>query len=882
MVDKHAVPKRMPTVEEYFFEDVAQLPSINGKDGYLPLTRRIQRGVLLKRLVETSPEVSFQKILRRQYKAVEEFNRQCVDLKHPPLDVGSLATEIEVFFDDPQQAVPPTLGRSLGKRPKREDEERDKFEDAGWRCFYLLALFPPSMRTLDPKLSYTPETKIHFRQIHAETKEAKAKLVEGTMRYAINIARLYVGEGVPYPDLVQEGALGLMHAADRYDERRGHFQSYAGHWIKQRISRYISDHRQLIRVPVHFGEEARQSSRVYERLLEENQGNCDYWRFFQEVGWLTDDEVRILQKPPAIVHLSRRQAELKKRIKQYESLLERYRRPDRRAMTVEDHRVLQEIIDASERVQAKKGHIPDIFETFLELTWVEPQEHAIFQRAQQSFETEQAKLHISEESYSKVRHKFFKAWRKLETLYLIIKPIYSLERVGFALPQLDDESVNIADFLVDISPGNGFKEQETPRHQIAKVLQELDHREREILVLRYGLSDGIERTLEEVGQIKGVTRERIRQIEAKALRKLRHPTRLFALREYEIFEDVDLGSMIGLGLQRQLQNALLAHEAMHFEIDTQSQQERERIETLIHRYIPSSRKRMWRADKQSGRAELFREILLELGHPTHYGDIHIKAIERVPEGITFAKDSTYTTLFYHRYFRSFGKATFGLVEWETIDETMSGEKQLQLCPMPLLPVKTYPTAFFESVMVGLDLLKRDALPARQFWAEMVAWSQQESTPQDAFDAWYATGLIERVDYVRNPNAILQLTLSKDAKIGEARRLCVESLCRRVLKMPEILLTIDRIAQPTLTNIQKVLFGDPRAGFDVPQRLIMLTALDAVQPFGDEWRLTDIGRKALEANPPQALPDFGEIASFKLDEVETAEPAWQYDLDLMDL
>jgi len=166
------------------------------------------------------------------------------------------------------------------------------------------------------------------------------------------------------------------------------------------------------------------------------------------------------------------------------------------------------------------------------------------------------------------------------------------------------------------------------------------------------------------------------------------------------------------------------------------------------------------------------------------------------------------------------------------------------------------------------------------WAKCTDASVSDS--QNAFDAWYAAGLCGPVDFLNNGNDVIKLTIPVDAKLHDARKHCLNALCRRVLKMPELLLTLERIARPTVSSIQKVLFGSERIGFDLSTRLEMLAAFEAIQLDGDEWRLTELGRAILEANPPQELPDFSEIEAFQ----ENAEPAvqieWDDDLGLLDI
>ncbi|MFP4177419.1 MAG: RNA polymerase sigma factor RpoD [Acholeplasmataceae bacterium] len=314
------------------------------------------------------------------------------------VNIDTIASSIKI--DDPVRMYL----KEIGQIPLlTQEQEREYAMQVSSGRYAKEQLAEIEAGTLDVKDADIKELK----QTIARAQRAKNKLVEANYRLVVSIAKRYVGRGLLFLDLIQEGNMGLMRAVDKFDYEKGFkFSTYATWWIRQAITRAVADQARTIRIPVHMVETINKMIRIQRQLIQ------DYGR------------------EPTV----------------------------------------QEIAD---------------------------------------------KMSIAPE--------------KVQNIQRIAKEPISLEaHVG------EEEDSSLGDFISDpnaLTP-HEFMLQEMVRQTLDEVLETLTDREEKVLRLRYGLFDGKNHTLEEVGREFGVTRERIRQIEAKALRKLRSPSRQNKLREF--------------------------------------------------------------------------------------------------------------------------------------------------------------------------------------------------------------------------------------------------------------------------------------------------------------------------------------------------------------
>ena len=381
----------------------------------------------------------------------------CEALSSSPPDLAEMLRAAREMTAPDAHSAPGAFQRYLralgwGRNPDIERISKPLFEFA----LAALILPPAFVEQLEAHAAHVPDLpewdevsawlpapavcEEHLQLVTQQAEEAKNTLVRANLRLVMSIAKRYLGRGIAFMDLVQEGSMGLLRAIDRFHAWRGFkFSTYATWWIRQAMTRAIADQARTIRLPIHFMDEVNR-----------------------------------------LIHLQRRMTQ-----------------------TLGQEPTSEELA----------------LEMALEEGLLDEQEAARIMEARAKGEALEPVL----------AHKYDQAVKRVEKIMRL-----ALEPLSLEAPVGTEQNSLMGDFVADESGPSPVElaSLQMLKQQIRGLMAGLTKREREILEMRFGFRDGQSHTLEEVSHAFRITRERVRQIEAKALRKLRHPLNSRRLRDY--------------------------------------------------------------------------------------------------------------------------------------------------------------------------------------------------------------------------------------------------------------------------------------------------------------------------------------------------------------
>ena len=401
-----------------------------------------------------SPECAiYHSILSEMHTSWERLVEDARRLHYELPDLSLILTEAQALHADWQSDAPSYLRAYLDNGHWGVDQLWDTLARNAYNVFLSLYLFPlsyaewllkylnqnhrlPNPRTLYKHLCEDQDLLAEISAAQNRAVEANQALSRANLRLVVSVAKRYLGRGINFLDLIQEGNMGLLRAVGKFDPRRGFkFSTYATWWIRQSINRSIAEQARTIRIPVHLFESITRILRAQRTLIQELGRDPTAEELAMEVGYLPASDVQAIL-----------------------------------------------------RAHAEQKPLPP-----------------------------------------ELQHRLEIATQKIDRVLRSAE-----EPVSIDGPVGDEESSSLGEFIEDEDAPSPIEAaaRQMLREQVQRALTSLSDREREVLELRFGLKDGKDHTLEEVSRYFDVTRERIRQIEAKALRKLRHPSRSRQLRDY--------------------------------------------------------------------------------------------------------------------------------------------------------------------------------------------------------------------------------------------------------------------------------------------------------------------------------------------------------------
>ena len=406
--------------EEDVLDDIPETPEEEEDESTAPIPR-IERDTKLEEEIEREKYVPIEKLVADVPEISQSLDPVRIYLReigrHPLLtaeEEEELAQEIKDGIE-PLERVEGFIGEldgqiALSTRMTRALDEIDEVPDEEERSDLEVKIFV--------------------------AKRAHNRLTQSNLRLVVSVAKRYIGRGLNFLDLIQEGNVGLIRAVDKFDHTLGFkFSTYATWWIRQAISRAIADQARTIRIPVHMVETINRQGRIQRRLQQDLGREPTFEEIALEMDFLEEDDITKIR----------------------------------------------------------------------------------------SFMTTGIPME------SDVERRLERAAQKVQRIKRL-----SQEPISLNTPVGTEENSSLGDFIEDDSmpAPEGVASRRLLQEHMSEILDGLSERERKVLVMRFGLEDGITRTLEDVGREFNVTRERVRQIEAKALRKLRHPLRSRKLRDY--------------------------------------------------------------------------------------------------------------------------------------------------------------------------------------------------------------------------------------------------------------------------------------------------------------------------------------------------------------